>query len=109
MTVNGLERIMGEFPAAFYLVKPLCLRIRRLRRADDAWDTCWSTIQSSWYFVFAEANGDQFSFSGYTCLFVTNSPLSLIISTVQWSPLGSGFLGSLCFGPLVRMSDEVRR
>lgn len=46
MTVNGLERIMGEFPAAFYLVKPLCLRIRKLRRADDAWDTCWSTIQS---------------------------------------------------------------
>lgn len=30
MTVNGLERIMSEFPKAFDGFKPLCLRIRRL-------------------------------------------------------------------------------
>lgn len=29
MTVNGLERIMGEFSAALEVVRPLCLRIRR--------------------------------------------------------------------------------
>ncbi|EFY85111.1 serine/threonine-protein kinase Sgk2 [Metarhizium acridum CQMa 102] len=30
VTVNGLERIMGEFPSVFDVVKPLCLKIRRL-------------------------------------------------------------------------------
>ncbi|KJZ69215.1 hypothetical protein HIM_11394 [Hirsutella minnesotensis 3608] len=30
MTVNGLERIMSEFPEALDVVKPLCLRIRKL-------------------------------------------------------------------------------
>ncbi|KND90070.1 hypothetical protein TOPH_05277 [Tolypocladium ophioglossoides CBS 100239] len=30
MTVNMLERIMGEFPEVFEVVKPLCLNIRRL-------------------------------------------------------------------------------
>ncbi|GAW21703.1 hypothetical protein ANO14919_112270 [Xylariales sp. No.14919] len=30
MTVNSLERIMGEFPEALDTVKPLCLRIRRI-------------------------------------------------------------------------------
>ncbi|KAM4056518.1 kinase [Hirsutella rhossiliensis] len=30
MTVNGLERIMGEFPERFDIVKPLCLRIRKI-------------------------------------------------------------------------------
>ncbi|KHN95316.1 serine/threonine-protein kinase Sgk2 [Metarhizium album ARSEF 1941] len=30
MTVNGLERIMNEFPDVFHIVKPLCLRIRRI-------------------------------------------------------------------------------
>ena len=28
MTVNGLERIMGEFSEALDIVKPLCLSIR---------------------------------------------------------------------------------
>ncbi|KAK2603987.1 hypothetical protein QQS21_003823 [Conoideocrella luteorostrata] len=30
MTVNSLERIMGEFPEAFDCVKPLCLNIRKM-------------------------------------------------------------------------------
>ena len=30
MTVNSLEDIMGEFPKAFDIVKPLCLQLRRL-------------------------------------------------------------------------------
>ena len=30
MTVNGLERIMNEFPEAFNMVKPLCLKLRKL-------------------------------------------------------------------------------
>lgn len=30
MTVNSLERIMGEFPEALDVVKPLCLRIRKI-------------------------------------------------------------------------------
>lgn len=30
MTVNGLEEVMNEFPEAFYTVKPLCLRIRKI-------------------------------------------------------------------------------
>ncbi|OTB10888.1 hypothetical protein K445DRAFT_322656 [Daldinia sp. EC12] len=30
MTVNGLERIMGEFPKALDVVKPLCLKIRKI-------------------------------------------------------------------------------
>ncbi|KAL7930335.1 serine/threonine-protein kinase Sgk2 [Trichoderma chlorosporum] len=30
MTVNGLERIMGEFPQSLDIVKPLCLRIRKV-------------------------------------------------------------------------------
>ncbi|KAK8147543.1 hypothetical protein G3M48_001442 [Beauveria asiatica] len=30
MTVNSLERIMNEFPESFEMVKPLCLRIRKL-------------------------------------------------------------------------------
>ncbi|CAH0054794.1 unnamed protein product [Clonostachys solani] len=30
MTVNGLERIMGEFPDALDVVKPLCLKIRKV-------------------------------------------------------------------------------
>ncbi|TGJ83761.1 hypothetical protein E0Z10_g5007 [Xylaria hypoxylon] len=30
MTVNSLERIMGEFPGALDVVKPLCLRIRKI-------------------------------------------------------------------------------
>ncbi|GAB0135297.1 hypothetical protein EsDP_00003640 [Epichloe bromicola] len=30
MTVNGLERIMGEFPKSLDIVKPLCLRIRKI-------------------------------------------------------------------------------
>jgi hypothetical protein len=30
MTVNSLERIMGEFPEAMDIVKPLCPRIRKI-------------------------------------------------------------------------------
>ncbi|XP_044714508.1 kinase [Hirsutella rhossiliensis] len=30
MTMNGLERIMGEFPERLDIVKPLCLRIRKI-------------------------------------------------------------------------------
>ncbi|KAI9147408.1 serine/threonine-protein kinase Sgk2 [Paramyrothecium foliicola] len=30
MTVNSLERIMGEFPLAMDVVKPLCLKIRKI-------------------------------------------------------------------------------
>lgn len=30
MAVNMLERIMGEFPEAFEVIKPLCLKIRKL-------------------------------------------------------------------------------
>lgn len=30
MTVDGLEDIMGEFPMAMDVVKPLCLRIRKI-------------------------------------------------------------------------------
>ncbi|KAI0402797.1 serine/threonine-protein kinase Sgk2 [Xylaria palmicola] len=30
MTVNGLDRIMGEFPEALNSIKPLCLRIRKI-------------------------------------------------------------------------------
>ncbi|KAG6004296.1 hypothetical protein E4U21_001193 [Claviceps maximensis] len=30
MTVNSLERIMGEFPKAMDVVKPLCLKIRKI-------------------------------------------------------------------------------
>jgi hypothetical protein len=30
MTVNSLERIMGEFPEALDAVKPLCLKIRKI-------------------------------------------------------------------------------
>ncbi|KAG6237795.1 hypothetical protein E4U24_007384 [Claviceps purpurea] len=30
MTVNSLERIMGEFPEALDVVKPLCLKIRKI-------------------------------------------------------------------------------
>jgi hypothetical protein len=30
MMVNNLEVIMGEFPEAFEVVKPLCLRIRKI-------------------------------------------------------------------------------
>ncbi|KAK3331428.1 serine/threonine-protein kinase Sgk2 [Apodospora peruviana] len=30
MTVNGLESIMGEFPEALDVVKPLCLKIRKI-------------------------------------------------------------------------------
>ncbi|KAI8963080.1 hypothetical protein F5Y11DRAFT_320796 [Daldinia sp. FL1419] len=30
MTVNGLKRIMGEFPSSLDIVKPLCLKIRKI-------------------------------------------------------------------------------
>lgn len=30
MSVAGLESIMGEFPKALNVVKPLCLRIRKI-------------------------------------------------------------------------------
>ncbi|KID89328.1 serine/threonine-protein kinase Sgk2, partial [Metarhizium majus ARSEF 297] len=30
MSVNALERIMGEFPEVFDIVKPLCLKIRKI-------------------------------------------------------------------------------
>ena len=36
MTVNGLERIMGEFPKDFDAVKLLCLRIRSILFGDTA-------------------------------------------------------------------------
>ncbi|KAI0448354.1 serine/threonine-protein kinase Sgk2 [Xylaria acuta] len=36
MTVNRLEGIMGEFPEAFDVVKPLCLRIRSIMFGDTA-------------------------------------------------------------------------
>jgi hypothetical protein len=36
MTVNSLERIMGEFPEKLDVVKPLCLRIRSLLFGDTA-------------------------------------------------------------------------
>ncbi|KAI1156562.1 serine/threonine-protein kinase Sgk2 [Nemania diffusa] len=36
MTVNGLERIMGEFPEALDVVKPLCLKIRSIMFGDTA-------------------------------------------------------------------------
>ena len=36
MTVNGLERIMGEFPKAFGPIEPLCLRTRSLLFGDTA-------------------------------------------------------------------------
>ncbi|KAI0437719.1 serine/threonine-protein kinase Sgk2 [Xylaria telfairii] len=36
MTINGLEDIMGEFPVAFDVVKPLCLRIRSILFGDTA-------------------------------------------------------------------------
>ncbi|KAM4067491.1 kinase [Hirsutella rhossiliensis] len=36
MTMNGLERIMGEFPERLDVVKPLCLRIRSIMFGDTA-------------------------------------------------------------------------
>ncbi|KAI0431092.1 serine/threonine-protein kinase Sgk2 [Xylaria sp. FL1042] len=36
MTVNMLEEIMGEFPGALDVVKPLCLRIRSIMFGDTA-------------------------------------------------------------------------
>ncbi|KND86475.1 hypothetical protein TOPH_08888 [Tolypocladium ophioglossoides CBS 100239] len=36
MTINGLQAIMGEFPEALDVVKPLCLRIRRTLFGDTA-------------------------------------------------------------------------
>jgi hypothetical protein len=30
LTVNGLKRIMGEFPQALDVVKPLCVRLRKI-------------------------------------------------------------------------------
>ncbi|KAI0130780.1 serine/threonine-protein kinase Sgk2 [Daldinia grandis] len=36
MTVNGLERIMGEFPQSLDIVKPLCLKIRASLFGDSA-------------------------------------------------------------------------
>ncbi|KAM4066736.1 kinase [Hirsutella rhossiliensis] len=36
MTVNSLERIMGEFPERLDIVKPLCLRIRSIMFGDTA-------------------------------------------------------------------------
>ncbi|QUC21793.1 uncharacterized protein UV8b_06034 [Ustilaginoidea virens] len=36
MTVDGLEDIMGEFPKAFAIVKPLCLKIRKILFGDTA-------------------------------------------------------------------------
>ncbi|KAI0838871.1 serine/threonine-protein kinase Sgk2 [Hypoxylon sp. FL0890] len=36
MTVDGLEDIMGEFPGALDVVKPLCLRIRSIMFGDAA-------------------------------------------------------------------------
>jgi hypothetical protein len=36
MTVNSLERIMGEFPEALEVVKPLCLKIRSVLFGDTA-------------------------------------------------------------------------
>ncbi|KAF4123759.1 Protein kinase domain, partial [Geosmithia morbida] len=36
MSVNGLERIMGEFPETLDVVKPLCLRIRSILFSDTA-------------------------------------------------------------------------
>ena len=36
MTVNGLERIMGEFPQSLDIVKPLCLKMRASLFGDSA-------------------------------------------------------------------------
>ncbi|KAI0116873.1 serine/threonine-protein kinase Sgk2 [Daldinia grandis] len=36
MTVNGLERIIGEFPQSLDIVKPLCLKIRAFLFGDTA-------------------------------------------------------------------------
>ncbi|KAL7937847.1 serine/threonine-protein kinase Sgk2 [Trichoderma chlorosporum] len=36
MTINGLERIMNEFPDSFGVVKPLCLKIRSIMFGDTA-------------------------------------------------------------------------
>ncbi|KAI1169293.1 serine/threonine-protein kinase Sgk2 [Nemania serpens] len=36
MIINGLERIIGEFPEALNTVKPLCLRIRSIMFGDTA-------------------------------------------------------------------------
>ncbi|KAK2591533.1 hypothetical protein QQS21_010783 [Conoideocrella luteorostrata] len=36
MTVNGLERIMNEFPESFDMAKPLCLRFRSILFGDTA-------------------------------------------------------------------------
>jgi hypothetical protein len=36
MTVNGMDDIVGEFPEALEVVKPLCLRIRSVLFGDTA-------------------------------------------------------------------------
>ena len=36
MTINGLERIMSEFPDNFGAVKPLCLKVRSIMFGDTA-------------------------------------------------------------------------
>ena len=36
MTVDGLEELMGEFPEALHVIKPLCLKIRTTLFGDTA-------------------------------------------------------------------------